>query len=69
MLNQAGDDARILADHLDISEDEMGYIKTGEQGKGLLFAGNTKIPFTDEFPRNTLAYKVMTTKPEEALVS
>lgn len=69
MLNQAGDDARILADHLDISEDEMGYIKTGEQGKGLLFAGNTKIPFTDEFPKNTLAYKVMTTKPEEALVS
>lgn len=67
MLNQAGDDARILADHLEISDDEMAYIKTGEYGKGLLFAGNTKIPFVDEFPRNTLSYKVMTTKPDEAL--
>lgn len=67
MLNQAGDDARILADHLDISDDEMSYIKTGEHGKGLLFAGNTKVPFVDEFPKNTLAYKVMTTKPDEAL--
>lgn len=69
MLNQAGDDAKILADHLDISDDEMGYIKTGEYGKGLLFAGNSKIPFVDDFPQNTLAYKVMTTKPTEALAS
>lgn len=69
MLNQAGDDARILADHLDISDDEMSYIKTGEYGKGLLFAGNTKIPFVDEFPKNTLAYKVMTTRPNETLAS
>ena len=69
MLNQAGDDARILAEHLDISDDEMSYIKTGEYGKGLLFAGNTKIPFIDDFPKNTLSYKVMTTKPTETLVS
>lgn len=69
MLNQAGDDARILADHLDISDDEMSYIKTGEYGKGLLFAGNTKVPFVDDFPKNTLAYKVMTTKPTETLAS
>lgn len=69
MLNQAGDDARILAEHLNISDDEMSYIKTGEYGKGLLFAGNTKVPFVDDFPKNTLAYKVMTTKPNEALSS
>ncbi|GFI68465.1 hypothetical protein IMSAG249_00282 [Lachnospiraceae bacterium] len=68
ILNQAGDDARILADHLDISRDEMAYIKTGEPGKGLLFAGNTKIPFKDEFPKDTLCYKIMTSKPGEAIV-
>ncbi len=67
ILNQAGDDAKILADHLDISKDEMAYIKTGEPGKGLLFAGNTKIPFKDEFPKNTLCYDIMTTKPGEAI--
>lgn len=68
ILNQAGDDAKILADHLDISRDEMAYIKTGEAGKGLLFAGNTKIPFKDEFPQDTLCYKIMTSKPGEAMV-
>lgn len=67
ILNQAGDDAKILADHLNISNDEMAYIKTGEAGKGLLFAGNTKIPFKDEFPRETLCYQIMTTKPGEAI--
>lgn len=67
ILNQAGDDARILAEHLDISTDEMAYIKTGEPGKGLLFAGNTKIPFKDEFPKETLCYQIMTTKPGEAI--
>lgn len=69
MLNQAGDDARILAEHLDISNDEMAYIKTGEYGKGLIFAGNTKIPFVDEFPKNTLCYSVMTSKPDEVLTT
>ncbi len=68
ILNQAGDDAKILADHLDISKDEMAYIKTGEPGKGLLFAGNTKIPFKDEFPEDTLCYQIMTSKPGEAIV-
>ncbi len=45
----------------------MAYIKTGEPGKGLLFAGNTKIPFKDEFPKDTLCYEIMTTKPGEAI--
>ena len=67
MLNQAGDDARILGEHLDLSEDEMDYIQTGEPGKGLLWVGGDKVPFDDDFPKNTLCYKVMTTKPDEAI--
>lgn len=67
MLNQSGDDARLLAEHLDLSEEEENYIKTGEAGKGLLWIEQAKIPFEDEFPKNTICYKVMTTKPGEAL--
>ena len=67
MLNQAGDDARLLADHLDLSEEEENYIKSGEPGKGLLWIEQAKVPFEDEFPKNTVCYKVMTTKPGEAL--
>ena len=67
MLNQAGDDARLLAEHLDLSEEEEAYIKSGEPGKGLLWIEQAKIPFEDEFPPNTICYRVMTTKPGEAL--
>ncbi len=67
MLNQAGDDARLLAEHLDLSEEEENYIKSGEPGKGLLWIEQAKVPFEDEFPQNTVCYKVMTTKPGEAL--
>lgn len=67
MLNQAGDDARLLAAHLDLSEEEENYIKSGEPGKGLLWIEQAKVPFEDEFPKNTVCYKVMTTKPGEAL--
>lgn len=67
MLNQAGDDARLLAQHLDLSEEEENYIKSGEPGKGLLWIEQAKVPFEDEFPQNTVCYKVMTTKPGEAL--
>ncbi len=67
MLNQAGDDARLLSEHLDLSEEEENYIRSGEPGKGLLWVENAKVPFEDDFPKNTLCYKVMTTKPGEAI--
>lgn len=67
MLNQAGDDARLLADHLELSDEEENYIKSGEPGKGLLWIEQAKVPFEDDFPRNTICYKVMTTKPGEAI--
>ncbi len=67
MLNQSGDDAGLLAEHLDLSREEEDYIKTGEPGKGLLWVEGTKVPFEDEFPKNTICYKVMTTKPTEQI--
>lgn len=67
LLNQSGDDAKLLAEHLDLSEEEEGYIKSGEPGKGLLWVEGIKVPFEDEFPKNTICYKVMTTKPEEQI--
>lgn len=67
LLNQSGDDARLLAEHLDLSEEEEGYIKSGEPGKGLLWVEGIKVPFEDEFPKNTICYKVMTSKPGEQI--
>mgnify|MGYP006922405934 CR=1 FL=1 len=34
-------------------------------GEGLLFFGNVIIPFVDHFPKDTLLYSVLTTRPDE----
>ena len=66
MLNQASGDREILARKLKISSYQLDYITNSNAGEGLLFFGNTIVPFIDKFPKNTMLYKLMTTKPEEA---
>ena len=65
MLNQASGDREILAKKLKISPYQLNYITNSNAGEGLLFFGNTIVPFIDKFPKNTMLYKLMTTKPEE----
>ena len=65
MLNQAAGDRQILAKHLGISPHQLSYVTHSGEGEGLLFYGNTILPFIDHFPKETELYKVMTTKPNE----
>ena len=65
MLNQAGGDREILADKLNISLHQLSYVTNSNEGEGLLFYGNTIVPFVDRFPKDTKLYRLMTTKPEE----
>ena len=65
MLNQAGGDQEILARHLSISREQLSFVTHSGEGQGLLFYGNTIIPFNDRFPKNTKLYQIMTTKPDE----
>ena len=65
MLNQAGGDREILAKQLNISPHQLSYVTHSGEGEGLLFYGNTILPFIDRFPKHTRLYKMMTTKPGE----
>lgn len=65
MLNQAGGDRQILAKQLNISPHQLSYVTNSNEGEGLLFFGNTIIPFKDKFPKDTQLYGIMTTKPDE----
>lgn len=65
MLAQQGTDLEILSEKLNISENQQAYVKNTNEGEGLLFYGDTIIPFKDKFPKNTVLYKKMTTKLEE----
>ena len=65
MLNQAAGDRQILAKQLNISPHQLSYVTHSGEGEGLLFYGNTILPFIDHFPKDTELYRVMTTKPQE----
>ena len=65
MLSQAAGDRQILAQHLGISPSQLSYVTHSGEGEGLLFYGDTIIPFVDRFPKDTRLYQVMTTKPQE----
>lgn len=67
MLNQAGGDRQILAKQLNISPHQLSYVTNSNEGEGLLFYGNTIIPFKDKFPKDTGLYRIMTTKPNEKI--
>ena len=62
MLNQAAGDRQILAKQLNISPHQLSYVTHSGEGEGLLFYGNTILPFIDHFPKDTELYRVMTTK-------
>lgn len=62
LLNQAAGDREILAQRLTISPHQLSYVTNSGEGEGLLFYGNTIVPFIDRFPKNTRLYRIMTTK-------
>lgn len=65
MLNQASGDREILQEKLHISEAQLKYVTNSSQGKGLIFFGDTILPFEDEFPKDTIMYSLLTTNPDE----
>lgn len=69
MLNQAAGDRQILAKHLNISPHQLSYVTNSGPGEGLIFYGNVIIPFVDKFPKDTMLYKIMTTRLEETEVN
>lgn len=67
MLNQSPSDRSKLAEILNISTTQLGFVTNANAGQGLLFAGNSIIPFIDKFPSDTKLYKMMTTKLDEVV--
>lgn len=50
---------------LDISQHQIKYVTNVGQGEGLIFFGDIVQPFVDRFPKDTLMYTLLTTKPAE----
>ena len=67
MLGQGPEDSRILQEKLHISDSQLAYITNSDVGEGLLFYGNTILPFRARYPKDTILYRVMTTKPSDRM--
>lgn len=67
LLNQSATDREELAHLLNISENQLGYITNVSAGCGLIRCAGNIVPFENSFPNHTRLYKLMTTKPDEAL--
>ncbi len=65
ILGQAAGDREILAKYLHISPKQQAFITNSGEGEGLIFFGNTIIPFKDRFDHSLKLYELMTTKPDE----
>lgn len=67
MLNQAASDRVKLGEILNISPTQLSFVTNSSAGQGLMFAGNSIIPFVDKFPNDTKLYRMMTTKLDEVM--
>lgn len=67
MLNQAPTDRMELAKLINISSEQMDFIRDVNPGCGLIKVGSALVPFENKFPRNTKLYRLMSTKPNEAI--
>lgn len=65
LLNQASSDRQEIQKLLNISDTQLSYITNADSGNGLLVSGQTIVPVTNRFPKNTRLYKAMTTKIDE----
>lgn len=68
LLKQNPTDAAKLQDVLNINDSEIQFVNDVPAGHGLLIlGGKTKIPFYDEFPKDTKLYSLMTTNFSETM--
>ena len=67
LLDQAEDDMEELMSLLKISEEQMKYVTNADEGCGLMKVGKNIIPFDNKIPKDTELYRIMTTKPDEAI--
>lgn len=65
LLSQAANDLKYLAPTINMSPREVDCLTNAKPGSGLMIHGAARIPFKDEFPKNTELYRLFSTDPNE----
>ena len=61
MLKNSKEDRENLKSLLNLSDTQIEFLRTPDKGHGLLYNGNSTIPFGLDFPKNTELYSLITT--------
>lgn len=61
-------DSVLIKELLNLDETQMSYITDVGQKNGMIKLGRSFIPITDDFPKETALYKIMSTKFEEEIM-
>ena len=69
LLNQNAKDQAILKDKLGLSERQMQKVTNTEPGSGLIIFNDVVIPFADRYPKDSLSYRLMSTRPGEQVIN
>ena len=67
MLNQKASDVLELSRLLENTPNQTQYFTNKDAGQGLMKIGSNLVPFVNKFPKDTQLYKLMTSKPGEAI--
>ena len=65
MLSANETDAPLIQELLRLDDTQMSYISEVGQKRGLIKLGKSYIPFTDDFPKDTELYRIISTKFKE----
>ena len=65
MLNQAPLDRASLATLLNLSDTQLSYVTNADPGCGLLSVEKSLVPFTNQYPKNSMLFRMMNTNLSE----
>ena len=65
ILNQAGPDRERLQEILNLSDTQISYITNAPKGQGLLYTGQSVVPFYSKFPKDNDIYRCLTSDMKE----
>lgn len=65
LLNQSSEDRTEIGAMLHISEAQLSYIKNADTGQGLIYYGDSIVPFKNKIPKSSKLYKLISTNPNE----
>lgn len=68
MMNMEKQDSANMMELINLEDSQLEYITNQDKGNGLLYTGNTIIPFVNEYPKESELYNLFNTEHKRFLI-